>query len=64
MSYVIVRLPHPRSEDSQGEETFFAHLLLTIKPATRNYDTQRQSAQTTIPPNHHKVLRLSRGKKK
>ena len=62
MSYAIVRLPHPRSEDSQSEETFFAHLLLTIKPATRNYDTQ--SAQTTIPPNHHKVLRLSRGKKK
>ena len=62
MSYAIVRLPHPRSGDSQGEETFFAHPLLTIKPATRNYDTH--SAQTTIPPNHHKALRLSRGKKK
>ena len=40
----IVRLPHPRSGDSQGQETFL-HPLLTSKPPTMT-----QSAQTTIPP--------------
>ena len=40
MPYAIVRLPHPRSEGSQGQETFFAHPLLTTKPAIRNYDTE------------------------
>ena len=33
MSYAIVRLAHPQSRDSQGQETFFAH-------TTRNYDTE------------------------
>ena len=36
---VIVRLPHPRSGDSQG----FQHPLLTSKPTTMT-----QSGQTTI----------------
>ena len=34
------------------------HPLLTSKPATMT-----QSAQITIPPNHHKALRSSRSKK-
>ena len=33
---VIVRLPHPWSEDSHGQETFLA---LSADKQTRNYDT-------------------------
>ena len=33
----IVRLPHPQSGDSQGQETFLAHSADT---QTRNYDTR------------------------
>ena len=33
----IIRLPHPRSEDSQGEETF---LEPSADTQTRNYDTR------------------------
>ena len=33
----IVRLPHPRSRDSQGHETFFA---LSADKQTSNYDTR------------------------
>ena len=33
---VIVRLPHPRSRDSQGHETF-QNPLLTSKPATMTH---------------------------
>ena len=33
----IVRLPHPRSEDSQGQETF---LEPSADTQTRNYDTR------------------------
>ena len=40
----IVRLPHPQSGDSQGQETFLAP---SADKQTRNYDT---SAQTTNPP--------------
>ena len=40
MLYAIVRLTQPRSEDSQRQETFFAHPLLTSKPAAPNYDTE------------------------
>ena len=40
----IVRLPHLRSEDSQGQEKFLA---LSADKQTR---TMTQSAQTTIPP--------------
>ena len=32
----IVRLPHPRSGDTQGQETFLA---LSADKQTRNYDT-------------------------
>ena len=52
MSYAIVRLPHPQSRDSQGQETL-THTLTA---------TTTQSAQTTIPPNHHNALGLSRNK--
>ena len=34
---VIVRLPHPRSGDSQGQETFLAP---SADKQTRNYDTR------------------------
>ena len=33
----IVRLPHPRSRDSQGQETFLAR---SADKQTRNYDTE------------------------
>ena len=33
----IVRLPHPWSRDSQGQETFLAPFA---EEQTRNYDTQ------------------------
>ena len=33
----IARLPHPRSEDSQGQETFLA---ASADKQTRNYDTE------------------------
>ena len=33
----IVRLPHPRSGDSQGQETFLAP---SADKQTRNYDTR------------------------
>ena len=33
----IVRLPHPRSGDSQGQETFLAP---SDDKQTRNYDTE------------------------
>ena len=32
----IIRLPHPRSGDTQGQETFLA---LSADKQTRNYDT-------------------------
>ena len=41
---VIVRLPHPRSGDSQGQETFLAP---SANKETRNYDKE---CSTTIPP--------------
>ena len=34
--FTIVRLPHPRSEDSHGQETFLAP---SANKQTRNYDT-------------------------
>ena len=34
----IVRLPHPRSGDSQGQETFLAP---SADKQTRNYDTEQ-----------------------
>ena len=40
----MVRLPHPWSGDSRGQETFLAPSA-DKKPATMT-----QSAQTTIPP--------------
>ena len=46
---------HPQSGDSQGQETF---LTPSTDKQTHNYDTE-QSAQTTTPPNHHRLLRLS-----
>ena len=40
----IVRLPHPRSEDSQGQE-------ISLPPsADKQTCNQDKSAQTTIPP--------------
>ena len=41
----IVRLPHPRSGDSQGQETFLAP---SANKQTRNYDTECS--------NHHPSL--------
>ena len=40
MLYAIVRVTQPRSEDSQRQETFFAHPLLRSKPAAVNYDIE------------------------
>ena len=50
----IVRLTHPRSGDRQ--ETFLA------PSANKETATMTESAQTTIFPNHHKALGLSRSK--
>ena len=36
-TYVIVRLTHPRSGDSQGQEKFLAP---SANKQTRNYDTE------------------------
>ena len=47
------RPPRPRSRGNHGQNTF-QHPLLTSKPAT-----MKQSAQTTVPPNHHKAMGLS-----
>ena len=41
----LVRLPHPRSRDSQGQETFLAP---STEKQTRNYDTECS--------NHHPSL--------
>ena len=40
---VMVRLPHPRSRDSKGQETFLT------PSADKQTGTMRESAQTTIP---------------
>ena len=48
---VIVRLPHPRSGDSQGQETFLAP---SPDKQTRNYDTECS--------NHHLPLSILRSK--
>ena len=48
---VIVRLPHPRSVDSQGQETFLAP---SADMQTRNYDTECS--------NHHPSLSTLRSK--
>ena len=47
----IVRLPHPRSRDSQGQETFLAP---SADKQTRNYDTECS--------NHHPSLSTLRPK--
>ena len=49
---VIVRLPHPRSGDSQGQETFLAP---SANKQTRNYDTECS--------NHHLPLSILRSKR-
>ena len=43
----IVRLPHPRSRESQGQETFLAP---SADNQTRNYDTKCSNHHSTIPP--------------
>ena len=48
---VIVRLPHPLSGDSQGQETFLAP---SADKQTRNYDTECS--------NHHPTLSTLRSK--
>ena len=52
-----VRLLHPWSEDSQGQETFLVPSADNIKPATLT-----PSAQTPNPPNRHKARRFSHRK--
>ena len=48
---VIVRLPHPRSGDSQGQETFLAP---SAYKETHNYDTECS--------NHHLPLSILKSK--
>ena len=48
---VIVRLPHPRSGDSQGQETFLAS---SADKETHNYDTECS--------NHHLPLSILKSK--
>ena len=48
---VIVRVPHPRSRDSQGQETFLAP---SADNQTRNYDAECS--------NHHSSLSTLRSK--
>ena len=48
---VIVKLPHPRSGDSQGQETFLAP---SVGKHTRNYDTECS--------NHHLPQSILRSK--
>ena len=59
----IVRLPHPRSGDSQGQETFLAP---SADKQTRNYDTELSNHHVTIPLYTHTYthagLLVSRGR--
>ena len=59
--YRLANLPKNQTIPSSAEiartKKSFQHPLLTKKPATMT-----ENAQTTIPPNHHKALRLSRSK--
>ena len=48
---VIVKLPHPRSGDTQGQETFLAP---SADKQTRNYDTECS--------NHYLHLSIQRSK--
>ena len=43
----IVRLPHPRSRDSQGQETFLAP---SSDKQTRNYDTECSNHHPSLYP--------------
>ena len=47
---VMVRLPHPQSRDSQGQEMF---LTLSADKQTRNYHTECSNHQ--VPPINPKV---------
>ena len=55
----IVRLPHPRIGDSQGQETFLAP---SLDKQTRNYDTECSNYHTS--PSTLKPKGLSRSKMK
>ena len=45
----IVRLPHPRSRDSQGQETFLAP---SADKQTRNYDTECSNDHPSLYQSH------------
>ena len=57
--YVILRLPHPRSRDSQGQETF---LRASADNQKRNYDIECSNHHPSLWPQRPK--RLSRSKMK
>ena len=50
----IVRLPHPRSGDSQGKETFLAP---SADKQTRNYDTGCSNLYLSIIYNANKLYK-------
>ena len=55
----IVRLPHPRSGDSQGQETFLAP---SGDKQTRNYDTECSNHHPSLSPLRPKGLSRSKMK--
>ena len=56
---VIIRLPHPRSGDSQGQETFLAP---STDKQTRNYDTECSNHYLSLSTLRSKGLSRSRMK--
>ena len=59
MPYAIIRLLILRVEIARARKRFLQTLFWHVTP---QHATVTQSAQTTIPPNHHKALQLSRSK--
>ena len=56
---VIVKLPHPRSGDSQSQEMFLA---LSDDKQTRNYDTECSNHNLLLPVLRSKRLSCSKMK--
>ena len=61
MPYAIIRLPILGVEIARARKRFLHTLFWHVSPQPA---TVTQSAQTTIPLNHHKTLGLRRSKKK
>ena len=61
MQYAIVRPPHPRSRESQGQGTFLA-LSADNQSQTRNYDTECSNDHPSLATLRSKGLSSSKMK--